>query len=46
MTDLTNLAPYLYGIALLLVALILVLLLLAPALVHLRWERRQRRRRY
>lgn len=46
MTDLTNLAPYLYSIGFALVLLIIVALLLAPALVHLRWERRQRRRRY
>ncbi len=45
MTDLTNLTPYLYSAALLWVVLIIVALLLAPTWEHLKWQRRQRRRR-
>lgn len=45
MTDLANLTPYLYSAGLLWVVLILVALLLAPTWEHLKWERRQRRRR-
>jgi hypothetical protein len=45
-TDLTDLTPYLYPLALLVVVLIIVALLLAPTWEHLKWERRQRRRRY
>jgi hypothetical protein len=44
--DLANLTPYIYPLALAWVVLILVALLLAPTWEHLKWERRQRRRRY
>lgn len=45
MIDLPNLTPYAFIIGLAWVALILVALLLAPTWEHLKWERRQRRRR-
>jgi hypothetical protein len=45
MTDLTNLAPYIYSAAFLWIVLIIAALLLAPTWEHMKWERRQRRRR-
>jgi hypothetical protein len=44
--DLANLTPYIYPLALVWVVLIIVALLLAPTWEHMKWERRQRRRRY
>jgi hypothetical protein len=46
MIDLPSLAPYLYPLALLVIVLIIIGLLLAPAWEHMKWERRQRRRRF
>jgi len=46
MIDLASHLEYVYPFALLWVVLILVALLLAPAWEHLKWGRRQRRRRY